>query len=137
MNAGVQMKSIVVSHAQCQALAQRLAEVRVRPDEFVVRPTGREDKRREANLHFYLIAICQSTRTLQGTLDGKWYRGWDYMVRAARRMLSQDPDYFSAFSFLTTAPHSAPAGCGVRILGWFLLLLPLVIAVALAIMSPA
>ena len=90
------MKSIAVNQTQCEALAQRLAEVQVRPDEFVGRPIDREEKRREANLFFYLIAICQSTRTLQGTLDGTWYRGWDYMVRAARRMLAQDPDYFSA-----------------------------------------
>lgn len=87
---------ITVNHAQCEELGQRLAQVTVRPDEFIVRPPSPEEKRREANLWFYLIAICQSTRTLQGTLDGTWYRGWDYMIRAARRMMAQDPDYFSA-----------------------------------------
>ena len=51
-------------------------------------------------------------------------------------MIWLDPDFFSGFSFLTTAPHSAPAGCGVRILGWFLLLLPLLILVVVALVAP-
>ncbi len=51
-------------------------------------------------------------------------------------MIWLDPDVFSGFSFLTTATHSAPAGCGVRILGWFLLLLPLLILVVVGLMAP-
>ena len=98
------MQPIAVNYDQCQALGKRLAKVSVRPDEFVVQPTNREEKRREANLWFYLIAICQSTRTLQGTLDGKWYRGWDYMLQAARRMTAHDPDYFSAQNMSLVTP---------------------------------
>lgn len=78
---------------------------------------------------FYVWAVVAA-----GVVPGWWFIATTALGLA---MIWLDPDYFSAFSFLTTAPHSAPAGCGVRILGWFLLLLPLVIAVALAIMSPA
>ncbi|MBM3188281.1 MAG: hypothetical protein FJZ90_06105 [Chloroflexi bacterium] len=77
-------------------LAERLDRVEVLPDETIVRAVPPEEKRREANLWFFLVAICQSTRTLEGVLDGAWYRGWDYMVRAARRRLLQEPDWFTA-----------------------------------------
>ena len=77
-----------VDEERCRLLGQRLREVRVWPEEFIVRPTGEARKHREANLLFYLVAICQNTKTLQGAIDGKWYRGWDYMVQAARRAIT-------------------------------------------------
>ena len=98
------MQMITVNRGRCKELGQRLTGVTVRPDEFVVRPSNPEQKRREANLWFYLVAICQSTRTLQGTIDGKWYRGWDYMIRAARRKMAQDPDYFTAPNVARVTP---------------------------------
>jgi hypothetical protein len=85
-----------VDEIQCLHLAQRLDQVQARPAEFVVPVTSPAEKQREANLWFFLVAICQSTRTLQGTLDGQWYRGWDYMVHAARRALLTDPQTFTA-----------------------------------------
>jgi len=93
MNGGVM---ITIDDAQCRRIAERLDRVEVRPDAFAVRPATAEERRREANLLLYLVGICQSTRTLQGTLDGRWYRGWDYMARAARRALAADPEAFSA-----------------------------------------
>ncbi len=87
---------ITVDPLQCKKLAQCLNRMRVLPDEFVRQANDPEIRRREANLWFFLVAICQSTRTLQGTIDGQWYRGWDYMVHAARRVMAQDPDYFMA-----------------------------------------
>jgi hypothetical protein len=68
----------------------------VRADEFLVQSTTLEEKRREANLWFFLVAICQSTRTLQGTIDGRWVRGWDYLVRSARRTMRADAGWFMA-----------------------------------------
>lgn len=88
---------ITIDDEQCRRVAERLDRVEVRPpDEFAVRVNTPEERRREANLLFYLVGICQSTRTLQGTIDGRWYRGWDYMLRAARRALAADPETFSA-----------------------------------------
>ncbi len=87
---------IVVDEFQCARVADRLDAVQVNPDEFLVRAETSEEKRREANLWFFLVAICQSTRTLQGTLEGQWYRGWDYMAHAARRALRSDPETFTA-----------------------------------------
>lgn len=85
-----------VDEAQCRRLAQCLDRVEVRPDEFVVPAVTPAERRREANLFFFLVAICQSTRTLQGTIDGRWVRGWDYMVAAARRAVAVDPTQFTA-----------------------------------------
>ncbi len=92
---------ITIDDAQCRRVAERLDRVEVRADEFAVRATTVEERRREANLLFYLVGICQSTRTLQGTIDGQWYRGWDYMVRAARRALAAHPEAFSAARLVT------------------------------------
>jgi len=87
---------LLVDQEQCARLAQRLDGVAVRPEEFVVVAQTEEQKRREANLWFFLVAICQATRTLQGYIDGRWFRGWDYMVHAARRAMRAEPDYFMA-----------------------------------------
>ena len=89
-----------VDELQCARVAERLDRVQVRPDAFLVRAATPEEKRREANLWFFLVAICQSTRTLQGTLEGQWFRGWDYMVHAARRALRSDPEAFTATRLL-------------------------------------
>ena len=85
-----------VDHAQCARLARRLDTVAVRPEEFVLQAKTEAEKQREANLWFFLVAICQATRTLQGEIDGRWVRGWDYMVRAARQAMRVEPDYFTA-----------------------------------------
>ena len=87
---------ITIDDERCRRVAERLDRVEVRANEFAVRVTTPEEGRREANLLFFLVGICQSTRTLQGTIDGQWYRGWDYMVRAARRALAVDPEAFTA-----------------------------------------
>jgi len=87
---------IHVVEAQCARLAERLARVRVRADEFLIGAVTPEEKRREANLWFFLVAICQSTRTLQGTIEGRWVRGWDYLVCSARRAMRSDPERFTA-----------------------------------------
>jgi hypothetical protein len=99
----------VVDREQCEQLAARLDLVRVRPDEFLTIARSDKDRRREANLWFYLVAICQSTRTLQGIIDGQWYRGWDYMAHAARRALRSDPERFTAQRLASTTPDELRA----------------------------
>lgn len=84
-----------VDSAQCALLARCLDGLDVRPDAFVLPAISEAGRFREANLWFALVAICQATRTLQGTIDGVWVRGWDYMVGAARRALVSDPGYFA------------------------------------------
>lgn len=88
--------TIAIDDGQCRRIAERLDRVEVRPDAVTVRADTEAERRREANLLFFLVGICQSTRTLQGTVDGQWYRGWDYLVRAARRALRADPAAFRA-----------------------------------------
>lgn len=101
--------TIVVDREQCERLARRLDLVRVRPGEFLEIASSDQDKRREANLWFYLVAICQSTRTLQGIIDGQWYRGWDYMAHAARRALRSDPERFTAQRLVSITPDELRA----------------------------
>ena len=33
------------------------------------------------NFYFFLVAICHQTQFLRGRVDGRFYRGWDYLLR--------------------------------------------------------
>jgi putative endonuclease len=81
---------------QCQRVGKRLGTVAVLPDPTLQPPRDEDERRRLANLWFYVVAICQHTVSLEGSLDEGWYRGWDYLIRAARRAEVQEPDYFAA-----------------------------------------
>jgi hypothetical protein len=74
-----------VNGDHCRDLARCLDTLLVRPDPYLKRPAHEDERRQEANYWFYIVAICQSTRTFEGTIDGQWVRGWDYLVRASRR----------------------------------------------------
>jgi len=87
---------IEVDEAICEKLGQRLRDVQVLPQKFVQTAWTEEERQREANFRFYLVAICQHTKSLQGIIEGEWYRGWDYLERACRRAIAEDPVYFSA-----------------------------------------
>ncbi len=94
---------------QCARSARSLEALAVQPDAFLLPAATPAERRREANLWFFLVGICQSTRTLQGTIDGAWRRGWDYMVAAARRALRGDPDAFSAERLGAITPEALQA----------------------------
>ena len=74
-----------VDEEQCRELARCLRVLRVRADPYLRRPADEAERYREANYWFYITAICQSTRTFEGTINGRWLRGWDYLVEASRR----------------------------------------------------
>jgi len=76
---------LCVNEEQCGNLARCLRVLQVRPDPYLKRPANQVERYREGNYWFYITAICQSTRTFEGTIDGRWLRGWDYLVEASRR----------------------------------------------------
>jgi hypothetical protein len=76
-----------VNQEQCRNLARCLARLHVRPDPYLKKPASEAECRQEANYWLYITAICQSTRTFEGTIDGQWVRGWDYLVQASRRRM--------------------------------------------------
>lgn len=80
---------IVVNEVQCQAIAGRLRRQTIRADEYLFVPSSPEGCRREANYWTFVIAICQHTKSLHGTIDGQWCRGWDYLVQATRRVVEE------------------------------------------------
>lgn len=55
-------------------------------------PQDAEARARLSNFWFFLVAMCQHTASLQGTIDGRWLRGWDYLEAASRRRM----DLFTA-----------------------------------------
>jgi hypothetical protein len=80
---------IEVSEQQCQAIAERLRRQTVHADEFLFVPATVEEALREANYWTFAIAICQHTKSLAGVIDGRWRRGWDYLISASRRVLDE------------------------------------------------
>jgi len=88
--------SVRVNARKCRELGLRLKPIRVLPDPNIRRVRTSDEKRWEAELWFYVIAMCQATRTLQGYIDGKWLRGGDYLLAACRRRFDFDRDFFTA-----------------------------------------
>jgi hypothetical protein len=80
---------ITVNETQCKVVAERLRRQNIRPDEFLFIPNSIDEMMREANYWIFVIAICQHTKSLQGRIDGTWCRGWDYLVRATRRVVDE------------------------------------------------
>ncbi len=80
---------IDVNEPQCQAIAERLRGQRVRPDEFLFVPATVDEALREANYWAFAVAICQHTKSLAGVIDGRWRRGWDYLISATRRVVDE------------------------------------------------
>lgn len=74
-----------VNEAQCISIGERLRRQRVHADEFLFVPSSIQDAQIEANYWAFAIAICQHTKSLTGQIDGRWRRGWDYLISATRR----------------------------------------------------
>jgi hypothetical protein len=87
---------IEVDEGICETLGQKLRDVQVLPQKFGQTAWTEEERRREANFRFYLVAFCQHTKSLEGIIKEEWYRGWDYLERACRRAMAEDAEYFSA-----------------------------------------
>jgi hypothetical protein len=79
------MPLLRVNAEQCHLLAQRISEIEVRPDPYLRAAISERQRCEEANFWFFVTAICQSTRTFQGTLEDRRVRGWDYLVQASER----------------------------------------------------
>lgn len=80
---------IEVNAQQCQVIAERLRRQTVRVDEFLFVPSSVDEALVEANYWTFAIAICQHTKSLQGRIDGRWRRGWDYLISATRRVVDE------------------------------------------------
>lgn len=85
-----------VDAEKCRELGLKLKPIHVLPDPYIRSARTVVEKRREAEFWFYVIAVCQATRTLQGYIDGKWLRGGDYLIAACRRRFDSDQDFFTA-----------------------------------------
>lgn len=80
---------IEVNELQCRAIAERVRRQTVHADEFLFVPATVDEAQREANYWAFAVAICQHTKSLEGFIDGRWRRGWDYLISASRRMLDE------------------------------------------------
>lgn len=75
---------IEIDHGRVALLAQSVGELKLAPD-FSAQITPPSTVEPEASLLTYLwaAAICHGTKgRLKGSLNGKEYQGWDYLLRA-------------------------------------------------------
>ena len=84
---------IEVDERAVRRVAARLAALKMGPGGFLPEvPEDREARALLANYWFFLVAMCQHTASLQGTIDGRRLRGWDYLEASSRRRM----DLFTA-----------------------------------------
>jgi hypothetical protein len=82
---------LTVDHTQCQALGTAAARLPARPGHFLPPvPEGLDDDT-DALLWLVATAICQQTRTLVGSIEGRHLRGSDYLIAALRQHLARHP----------------------------------------------
>lgn len=89
------MSCVRVDREQCLRLARRVRTLRMNRDYFIPPPPPGSDIESLARAWILLVGICQQTRTLEGVVDGRWYRGSDYLFQKGFEMLVRDPDFFS------------------------------------------
>lgn len=70
--------SIEVDHNQCIAIAKELVKYSIPADTEDTSIDGL-DAKQISDFYFLLVAICHQTQSLQGTVNGTYQRGWDYL----------------------------------------------------------
>lgn len=70
--------SIEVDHNQCIAIAKELGKYSIPADTEDTSIDGL-DAKQISDFYFLLVAICHQTQSLQGTVNGTYQRGWDYL----------------------------------------------------------
>jgi len=87
---------VKINPEQCKIIGKVLESFKIIPNIYCRRPKTLEGKEKEASLWFYLVAICHDTKSLQGTIDNEWLKGWDYLVAALRKKQDSDSSFFTA-----------------------------------------
>ena len=82
---------VLVDPNQCASLAKRLNGVMIKPAK-TLKIESNWDQENVARLLFFYMAICHDTRGLEGSLDGVYRRGSDYLYYALKRQWDQNPD---------------------------------------------
>jgi hypothetical protein len=88
------IESIRVDELQCRRLARSFDAITSRVEWFAPRPRDVESAR-EADAWCLLVAICQQTRTVRGTVGGRDLRGSDWLVHRAMAGVAADPERFT------------------------------------------
>lgn len=84
-----------INPEQCKNVGLALKCIKVSSNPYCQKAKTPEDKEKEASFLFYVITICHDTKTLEGNIDGKYMKGWDYLVAVLRKKQESDPDFFT------------------------------------------
>jgi hypothetical protein len=95
---------VAVNFERCREVASVIKDMRL-PQKLVRQTIFSSDRKVVGNFNLLLVAICHQTQKIQGTVDGKWCRGWDYLERRLNQYCQSNPDLLEidAWAALTQA----------------------------------
>lgn len=86
--------AVIVNRRACERLASLLRELHIPPDREDRTP-ALSTSNDSGNFYLLLVAICHQTQSLEGTVEARKLRGWDYLTAKLREGAQLDEDFLS------------------------------------------
>lgn len=86
---------IEVNEFQCFKLAEVIKGIEIRYEKTLTKPILK-DKENALRLLFYYMAVNYDTRGIGGHVDGRYYRGSEYLYHVMRKQMETSPQTFDA-----------------------------------------
>jgi len=113
------LRVIEVNEHQCFKLAEMIKEIRIGYEKTLTKPLL-ESQENALRLFFYYMAINYDTRGISGYVNGRYYRGSEYLYHVMRRQIEANPQAFNADAMVSLTLESfknwfgGPEFCEVR-----------------------
>jgi hypothetical protein len=96
---------VAVNFERCREVASVIQGMRL-PQKLVRQTIFSSDRKVVGNFNLLLVAICHQTQKVQGIVDGKWCRGWDYLERRLNECCQGNPDLLEIDTWATLTEAS-------------------------------
>jgi hypothetical protein len=96
---------VAVNFERCREVASVIKDMRL-PQNLVRQTIFSSDRKVVGNFNLLLVAICHQTQKVQGIVDGKWCRGWDYLERRLNECCQSNPDLLEIDTWATMTEAS-------------------------------
>jgi hypothetical protein len=84
--------AVITNFNRCREVASLLQRMQL-PSKLVRQGIFCSDRKTVGNFNLMLLAICHQTQNVMGTIDGKLWRGWDYLQRKLDAHSRSDPRF--------------------------------------------
>jgi hypothetical protein len=96
--------AVAINFKRCLEVASFLRGIKL-PQELVRQTLFSSDRVVVGNFNLLLVAICHQTQQISGIIEGKWYRGWDYLQRSLNGYCRRNLDILDVDSWRTLSPE--------------------------------